>query len=1106
MEVATWLRTLGLGEYAAAFDANAVDGTVLPDLTDGDLEKLGVVLGHRKKLLKAIAALRATGAPPPASAEGPAERRQLTVMFTDLVGSTALSARLDPEDMREVIRAYQTAVANAVANVDGTVAQFMGDGVLAWFGWPLAHEDDAARAVRAGLAVIQAVPALRTAADAKLEVRVGIATGLVVVGDLMGEGGLKEQGVVGDTPNLAARLQALALPGTVVVAESTRRLLGGLFALDDLGTRELRGIEEPVRTWRVGGEGAETSRFEARQMSGLTALVGRGEELAFLLRRWELARSGEGQVVLLSGEPGIGKSRLVHALRERLDGEPHTVLSHECSPYHTNTALHPVIGLLERATRLHKDDSWERKLDRLEALLGATTDDARSNVAVLADLLAIPTGDRKPSDLDPQQRKEKTLKALLDQLSALAAHEPLLVLYEDVHWIDPTSLELLDLVVERVRELRLLLLLTCRPEFGPRWTGHGHVTALSLSRLGGREGAALVTRVSVKNLPEAVVEQIVAKTDGVPLFIEELTRTVLESGMLADAGDRYVLASGLPSMAIPATLRDALMARLDRVGPAKEIAQVGAVIGREFPHDLIAAVVPMPADDLQRALDDLVAAGLISRHGLAPETGYAFRHALVRDVAYESLLKARRRAVHAAIALRLKGGDARAEPEILAQHAEAGGLPLVAAEACLDAARVAAHRWATAEAVSHAERGLAGLAQVNDGGESGEVASVELRLRELLARMLVLTHGHPDPRTGAAYEGAQRVASRTGDVLAAARTTFGQSAFHLVRGELSQARNLARRMLDAADGRPEVEPRAVAQRVLGTTLFLMGDAAAAALHLRAALEHAADLERPGLAEAWTFDPAVAAHSYLALVELVMGRFAAADLALRRALERSAAIGHLASTAFVHLHACVFHVMQGNLAGVALHAAGILEHLDNVALTHPMVTGQICRAWAAAENGDATASLDALDRGVAQWRAAGARCWLPLYLGLRSDLAFRLDRREEADCDLAEALAIAYSTGEQHFVAELTRRGAALLAASNRPDEARAQLQRALAIARQQGARLYELRAACDLARLWADRGERAKAADLLAPIHATFTDGFDTPDLVDASTLLDALG
>jgi class 3 adenylate cyclase len=629
LDVARWLAQQGLGHHAEAFVENGIDGDILHDLTDADLKELGLNLGDRKRLLKAIAALdagptqdRITQAESIATAAAPreAERRQLTVMFVDLVGSTALSARLDPEDMSAVMRAYQERCAEVVRRWDGHVAKYMGDGVLAYFGWPQAHEDEAERAVRAGLDLTDAIELLAAPSGEALAARVGIATGLVMVGELIGEGAAQEQTVVGETPNLAARLQALAMPGSLVISQGTRRLVGGLFELADIGPLSLKGFAEPVAAWRVEGEGRAEGRFEALHGERLTPLVGREHELGILLERWAWAKDGDGQMVFLSGEPGIGKSRVIRTLRERIGNEPYTPLSHYCSPYHANSALYPVIDLLERAARLDRDEPAEEQLAKLEAVLARASDRLDHVVPLLAALLGVPTGERYPTlALTPEVQKQRTLQALVDQLAGLAAQQPVLALYEDVHWIDPSTVELLSLVIERVQRLPVLALITFRSEFQPPWTAQAHVTTLTMGRLGRRQGADLVARVSgEKPMPTEVVEQIVARTDGVPLFVEELTKTVLESGLLADAGDRWELAGPLPPLAIPATLHDSLMARLDRLAKVKEVAQIGAVIGRDFSHGLLATVADRPEPQLHAALDELVNSELVFRRGTRP--------------------------------------------------------------------------------------------------------------------------------------------------------------------------------------------------------------------------------------------------------------------------------------------------------------------------------------------------------------------------------------------------------------------------------------------------------------------------------------------------------
>jgi class 3 adenylate cyclase len=821
--VRSWLEAIGLGQYADAFEANDIDTDLLPQLDDHLLKDIGVAsAGHRLRLRNAIAKLAPTSiaaAKGTTATEGSApsaERRQLTVMFCDLVGSTALAARLDPEELREVIGAYHRSVAAVIERAGGFVAKYMGDGVLAYFGYPRADEHDAERAVRAGLAIVEAVaapgrpptdagvPGVDTAAEEPLQVRVGIGTGLVVVGDLIGKGAAQEQAVVGETLNLAARLQALAAPGTVVIGQSTRRLIGGLFDCEDLGAVEIKGLAAPVMASRVLRESGVESRFEALRATA-TPLVGRDEELALLARRWQQARAGEGCVVLLSGEPGIGKSRLAETLVERLAGEPHIRLRLFCSPHHQDHALYPTIAQLERAAGFRREDTATQRLDKLEAVLAQATNDLGAAAPLLAALLSFPTGERyRPLDLTPQKQKERTPRALVAQIEGLAARQPVLMLFEDAHWSDPTSLELLDLIIDRVPALRVLLIVTFRPEFLPPWAGRPHVTSLALNRLALRQRAEMIAGITGgKALAPEIADQIVDRTDGVPLFLEELTQAALESGVLADGGDRYTATGRLPAVAIPASLHASLLARLDRLVPVREVAQIGAALGRQFSHELIAAVaVPgsgrsdpgMPQPHLDDALVQLASAELIYRRGTPPDAEYTFKHALVQDAAYGTLLRSRRQQLHAHIAPTLEDRFPEivtAQPALLAHHCTEAGLTEKAVDYWLAAGRQAWGRSMLAEAVALLRRGLALITALPDGDRRRER---ELDMQIALGHAIIAFRGWGAPEAGERYSRARELASTLNRPRALLSALCGEWRVYWARADLKRARQLADEM------------------------------------------------------------------------------------------------------------------------------------------------------------------------------------------------------------------------------------------------------------------------------------------------------------------------
>jgi predicted ATPase/class 3 adenylate cyclase len=1118
LDVARWLAEQGLSHHAEVFAENGIAGDVLRELTDADLKELGLNLGDRKRLLKAIAALaagstdaRAETAEPTATPVGTreAERRQLTVMFVDLVGSTELAARLDPEDMSALIRAYQNAVAGEITRFEGHIAKYMGDGVLAYFGWPRAHEDEAERAVRAGLAIGDALVHLETPAGGTLAARIGIATGSVVVGELIGEGVAQEQTVVGETPNLAARLQALATPGSVVISQSTRRLVGGLFELADLGPLRLKGFAEPLVAWRVEGESRAEGRFEALHGGRLTPLVGREHELGILLERWAWAKEGDGQVVLLSGEPGIGKSRVVRALRERLGDELYTPLSHYCSPHHTSSPMYPVIGLLERAAGLDRGAPSDVQLAKLEAVLTRSSERPDEVVPLMAALLGVPTGERYPAlTLTPEAQKRRTLQALINQLAGLAAQQPVLALYEDVHWIDPSTLELLGLVVEHTRELPVLVLITYRPEFQPPWTGQAHVTTLSMSRLGRRQGAVLVTRVTgEKPLPAEIVEQIVARTDGVPLFVEELTKTVLESGLLADAGDRYELAGPLPPFAIPTTLHDSLMARLDRLAPVKEVAQIGAVIGREFPHQLLAAVADRPEPQLQAALDELVSSELVFRRGAPPEAAYSFKHALVQDAAYQSLLKSKRQQVHARIAHVLEESfpaTAATQPELLAHHFTEAGQIERAIGYWLKAGERAAARSANLEAIRHLTRGLGALGTLP---ESPERDRRELALQIAIGTPLIAVQGYSAPQTGAAYSRARALCERLGEAEPLVATLSGEFVYYFVRGDYPAMRRLADEARHVSERLPNPVVRLASHRLAGITAMYFGAFAEARSEFDAILCLYDASQHRSEPVHYVHDPKVSALTYLAPVLWILGFPEQARRSSLAAFRCAAELDQANLAAHVHNFAGAgLEELLGNVPSVRAHADAILELADQHNLGYWRLNGLILRGWAMVQDGAGEAGIALMRQNAADRAALGVGWYQARYLCMLAAAYAQVGRAEPGLHVIAEAKNLVARNDEHMWEGELDRIEGELLQVQGASVSCvEACLARAVATTCHQGAKSLELRAATSLARLWRDQGRRAEAHDLLAPVYGWFTEGFDTADLKDAKTLLDEL-
>jgi class 3 adenylate cyclase/tetratricopeptide (TPR) repeat protein len=838
MDVGEWLRSIGLGQYEAAFRDNDIDDDVLWKLTADDLKDLGVaIVGHRRKIMTAIAEPSGSAAAPAAAAEtkrlpqivettqATAERRQLTVLFCDLAGSTAMSARLDPEDMRDVIRAYQDICSGVIARYDGYLAKFMGDGVLAYFGFPHAHEDDAERAVRAGLDLGDAIAKIQTRDREVLKTRIGIATGIVVVGDLVGEGAAREQAVIGDTPNLAARLQARAEPSAVLIADQTRRLLGNAFELKSVDLRNLKGLDAPVRAWTVLREADAETRFEASRSSRMTPFVGREPEVALLVERWQDACSGEGKVALLSGEAGIGKSRVVATLAERIADEPHLAIRYQCSPHHVNDAFYPIVSHIWRAAEFASDESSGARLEKLETMARRSQLEPKEIVPFMASLCSVPLEGRYAAlEMAPAEQKERLIAALLAFLEGLTKEAPVLALLEDAHWIDPSSLEVFTRFVDRLPSLRAFLIITFRPDFVAPWIGQAHVHSVVLSRLGRRHALAMIDRVTGgKTLPAEVLEQIIAKTDGVPLFVEELTKTVVESGLLREDDGSYVLTSALTPIAIPSTLQDSLMARLDRLASIKEIAQIGAAIGREFPFSLLEAVSPVRGVALQEALERLIAAGLIFGHKAPSEMTYAFKHALVQETAYATLLKSRKHQLHQRIAQSLRDRfpeRAEREPGIVAHHFTQAGLPETAIEWWGRAGSRAMHRFANHEAALSYVNGLDLMA---DLPASKERDRQELAYRLALGPALLAARGYASDEVERNYQEAGRLAEALSDREAAFTSARGQWHYLYDRSELDRALALAERLCAIGAQDSGTEKSSLAFRAVGSTLMSKGE-------------------------------------------------------------------------------------------------------------------------------------------------------------------------------------------------------------------------------------------------------------------------------------------
>jgi class 3 adenylate cyclase/tetratricopeptide (TPR) repeat protein len=1027
MDIASWLRDLGLERYASAFRDNEIDWDALPKLTAEDLKDLGVVLGgHRRRLLDAIAALGtavpavATATPRGTPATAGAERRRLTVMFCDLAGSTALATRLDPEDLREVIAAYHRAVSKIVTGFDGFVAKYMGDGVLIYFGYPRAHEDDAERAVRAALGSIDAVHHL----DVKiveLQARIGIATGLVVVGDLIGEGSAEEQSVVGETPNLAARLQEFAEPNTVIIDNVTRTQVGRLLECQDLGAVALKGLPVPVRIWQVLPEEPTQNRFEALRPPKLSPLVGREAELDYLLQRWRRARQGVGGAIIVSGDAGIGKSRLIAAMEERLEDEAPTWLRYFCSPHHTDTPLHPVITAVRHEAGIVNGDTDAQRLHKLRSVL-APTMPALPDIALIAELLSIPQDDREPIlDASPQVRKERTFAALVSRLRQLAPRNPLLIVLEDAHWADASSIELFETMLSALPEIPALLIVSIREDDTSAWRRWDGVGTLRLPRLDRHQAAVLARSVQTDAaLPPQLLQRIVDQTDGVPLFVEELTKNVLETAL-----GRGLDGADVMPLAVPATLQASLMARLDRIPAAKEVGQMGAVLGREFSHALLLAIAGLPEPALLHGLRQLVEAGLASRRGTPPDAIYAFKHALIRDTAYSMLLRSRRRELHALTAAALEDHSPELrdqQPELLAHHYTQAGMVEPAIGYWTSAGRRSVARSAMIEAAAQLRQGLALVPELPEGPAR---LRHELELQSTLGGALFVSQNWFGGQALQAYRRAQELSEQLGDTEAAVPVLSGLFHYHIGQCKYSEAREIAAKLLQIAEQGSTPSVQLIARRCMAVCLHWAGESADALDHFNHVLNQydPARHRQLGTFGGWDPVPVAAIHSSWDL--LILGY---PDQALARFEFAASQRRHI-----IDKHSLAFALVFGGHFSLFLQdqERAFRQFTDTVALAteqkfpHWLGLANFGLGSILVVNGDCAQGLALARAGYAQYSKvtdAGSGMivnmsyWLALLAGTCEAAGFPA----EACAHLDDAISAVEQSGERWFEPELHR--------------------------------------------------------------------------------------
>jgi class 3 adenylate cyclase/predicted ATPase len=1034
-------------------------------------------------------------------------------MFCDLVDSTALSGPLDPEDWRNVVRAYQRVCTEVIQRFDGHVAQFLGDGLLVYFGYPVAHEDDAQRVVRTGLGILDAIEdlqqELKRDKGIPLAVRVGIHTGLVVIGEMGGQG-RQEQLALGEVPNVCSRIQGLAAPNTIAISEATYRLVQGYFECQDFGAQTLRGVSEPVHVYRVLQESGARGRLDVAGARGLTPLVGRESEVTLLLERWEQAKAGHGQVILLSGDAGIGKSRLVQRLKEQVANQPHTCWECRSLSYFENTALFPLTDLFQRLLRFHAEDTLDEKVEKLEYALSQYRLPLEESVALFAPLLSLPVSANRypPLHLSPQRQRQKTLESLVAIVLELAERQPVLFILEDLHWTDPTTLEWLNLLIDQTPTTSLLVLLTCRPYFQPAWHHRSYLTEITVHRLSPAHVEQIVTRMTAgKTFPAEVLQQIMTKTDGVPLFVEEMTKALLESGQLTAVNGHYELIGSLSTFAIPTTLQDSLMARLDRLVTAKAVAQYAAVIGRQFAYDVLHMVSQLDASTLQRELGRLVKAEIVYQRGIPPQSTYVFKHALIQDAAYQSLLKSTRQHYHQRIAQVLEAQfpeTTARQPELLAHHYTAAGLIEQSVVYWYKAGQRAIERSAHVEAIAHLRQGLALLQTLP---ETPERVQREVDMLIALGVSQIATQGFAAPEVGETYTYARQRCQHLEDPYQLFPMLRGLWNYSLVRAEYQTAHALGEQLLTLAQQSQDSAMRLAAHRALGTTLFNLGTAAEAHTHFTQGIALYDPHQHRTSAFLYGDDAGVVCHSFAPWTLWMLGYPAQGLARSQEAVLLAQHHGHPFSLGFALCWAGVFHQFRREVRATQERAEAACSLAMAQGFPSWMAQGAILRGWALAQQGQAQEGIAQIEQGLRSFRATGAEIERSYFLALLAEAYGMMGQPETGLTRLTEALALVDTTGEHWYEPELYRLKGELLLQQSADHHAEAEscFHHALEIARNQQAKSFELRTATSLAKLWQQQGKRQEAHDLLAPVYHWFTEGFDTADLQEAKALLDEL-